>query len=92
MQALADQISDMIYGVFRAFLENQERTECYRLALNAPSHRSRRPAAVLAQSSILKSMGSIASPHRNTEPGAITAFADKTFGLVVLISFYYGSG
>jgi hypothetical protein len=49
--------------------------------LNAPSHRSRRPAAVFAQSSIAWAIDSIANPHLNDDPGTIIAFQDEKFVL-----------
>jgi hypothetical protein len=45
--------------------------------LNAPSHRSRRPSAVLAQSSIAWAIDSIANPHLNNDLGAIITFPDE---------------
>jgi hypothetical protein len=49
--------------------------------LNAPSHRSRHPTAVFAQSSISWTIDSIANLHLNDDPGTIIAFPDETFGL-----------
>jgi hypothetical protein len=63
------------------FPEYWQSTKCNRATLNTPSHRSRRPAAVFAQSSIAWAIDSIANPHLNDDPGAIIAFPDETFGL-----------
>ena len=55
--------------------------KCYRPSLNALSHRSHRPAAVFARSSIAWAIESIANPHLNNDLGTIIAFPGETFGL-----------
>jgi hypothetical protein len=67
------------------FLEYWSSIKGHRPTLNAPSRRSRRPAAVLAQSSIAWAIDSIANPHLNDDPGIIIPFSDETFGLNQLI-------